>query len=910
MEKIKIFLACSKELQQEREKFRTDVFTKPNIWGDDPHLQPLLWEDMSDAVSSTRSQEEYNKQVRKSDIFILLACRKLGKYSKEEFEVAYKTFQDTDKPSIHIYFKRTDTIEKSLTEFKNRLAEMEHFSNDFNDYNDLWRKFNHQMDLYIKKHHSNKKSQHPDKNSSHSYGPKTLNKHLGSIPPKPSHFIGRQGMLADIYQQLCNNSHVLLLINGQGGMGKTTIAAQYYHQYQDTYQRLIWIVATDSIADALIALPLDIDFAHNSSQSQRLQAVTSTMSGLKTPILLVIDNANNRNDLIHNSRVLRQMSHVHILLTSRASGISELRDYPIDHLAAEDAKELFCYYYKNYQTNEQKLLDKLLKAIGYNTLVIELLSKNLNLLNNELESHYPLQRLLEDLQSKGLLAISESTPIHSDYTLQAAKAEDIILTLYDLSTLNDEEKAILSVFSLLPAISIAYSDLKKYFPQQHKLDQALLTLRDSSWLNYDSDYQSFITNPVIAEIIRQQNRARLQQDCQNMLMSLTQQLKPDGYSGHIDDNFNNILKNILHAETVLNYFTTATETSAQLSINVGNFYSTYGDLLKALPFIKDGAVKFAELYKNNPNNVAFKYDLAVSYLKLGETHRNLGNLEDALQFFNDEIVLFEELYKDNPINIDFKYGFAVSYSNLGQTHSALGNLKEALQFFEKRLILGEELYKDNPNNVNFKYGLVASYSKLGEIHKYLNNLEKALQFFKDSVNLCEELYKESPNNVDFKNGLAVSYSILGETHSVLDNLEEALQFFNNGINLSKELYKDNPNNVNFKYSLAASYSKLGATHRTIGNLKETLQFFNDSKNLSKELYKDNPNNVAFKNGLAVSYIQLALLYGEKLNNPQIAKDFLQRAEKTWAQLCTDFPNYIDFQNNHDWATEQLKNYSD
>jgi hypothetical protein len=50
-------------------------------------------------------QDEYNKAVHESDIFVTLFCTKVGKYREEEFETAFGQFKATNKALIFTYFK-------------------------------------------------------------------------------------------------------------------------------------------------------------------------------------------------------------------------------------------------------------------------------------------------------------------------------------------------------------------------------------------------------------------------------------------------------------------------------------------------------------------------------------------------------------------------------------------------------------------------------------------------------------------------------------------------------------------------------------------------------------------------------------------------------------------------------------
>lgn len=149
MKKIKIILASSNELKPERERFELEIYRKCKSWFDKGIFLHLdIWEDLSARMSTTRSQDEYNKFVRSADLFVLLAYSKVGMYTDEEFEKAFGQFQSAQKPFIFTYFKTPKGIitEPSLADFHQKLADLGHFHCRFIDSNDLWNQFNKELD--------------------------------------------------------------------------------------------------------------------------------------------------------------------------------------------------------------------------------------------------------------------------------------------------------------------------------------------------------------------------------------------------------------------------------------------------------------------------------------------------------------------------------------------------------------------------------------------------------------------------------------------------------------------------------------------------------------------------------------------------------------------------------------------
>ncbi len=148
MKTINIFLASSNELKRDRDQFEIEINRKNKTWhskGIFLHLE--IWEDLSSRMSSTRSQDEYNKKIKESDMFVLLACNKVGMYTAEEFDTAFGAFKATSKPFIFTWFREpTATPEPSLQEFKTKLAALGHFHATYSNSDDLWNQFNKELE--------------------------------------------------------------------------------------------------------------------------------------------------------------------------------------------------------------------------------------------------------------------------------------------------------------------------------------------------------------------------------------------------------------------------------------------------------------------------------------------------------------------------------------------------------------------------------------------------------------------------------------------------------------------------------------------------------------------------------------------------------------------------------------------
>lgn len=136
MRRIKIFLASSFELKDERVQFELLIGREnKRLVNQGVFLELVVWEDFRDHFTKDGLQAEYNKAVQACDIFVMLFFTKVGPYTESEFEAAKKAYLENKRPKIYTYFKdapvQMGTVNEndllSLLEFRRKLSEMGHY---------------------------------------------------------------------------------------------------------------------------------------------------------------------------------------------------------------------------------------------------------------------------------------------------------------------------------------------------------------------------------------------------------------------------------------------------------------------------------------------------------------------------------------------------------------------------------------------------------------------------------------------------------------------------------------------------------------------------------------------------------------------------------------------------------------
>ncbi|MGB0523556.1 MAG: NB-ARC domain-containing protein, partial [Flammeovirgaceae bacterium] len=464
--------------------------------------------------------------------------------------------------------------------------------------------------------------------------PADLPKHLLDEPFRPPIFLGRTNELQQLHDQLFDTSQdqtSIALISGSGGIGKTTFAINYYHKYADKYHHLAWLLAEPNLETALLnlAASLKVDYEECMNNHQRIKMLTKVLASLEKPCLLIIDHATSLKQLEQQFLTLNSIGHFHVLITTRLTQFKKLPIVELGPLDKEPALELFKTYYEAFEDEEETLFYEVCDAVRGNTLLIELMAKNLNHFNTELKKRYPLATLVADLH-QSLLTIQKSDEVSTTYQakglgLRTESIQSIVLAMYDLSELTTKENRVLSALAMLPAEDIPFSLLDQLLSKEGEeddVDHTLLSLAKKGLVEYNKQEKSFKCSPLIQEIIRHKNKTQLLTNGKVLLESLSQELDYQGGFGNLSNNSYQKAVTLVHyGDYLINHTQALWEDSpleiqyfiAQLCERLANFYKISGNIALALDYLSSYQKLMHELCNAHPDLHDYKYKLAYGH---------------------------------------------------------------------------------------------------------------------------------------------------------------------------------------------------------------------------------------------------------------------------------------------------------
>lgn len=773
---------------------------------------------------------------------------------------------------------------------------------------------------------------------------KEIPKILTAPPLKNELIIGRQDELKKIDLQISGRTSVVL-VNGIGGIGKSTIAEEYWEATKDQYTHMAWISAQEGdlrlslLSNLTVPLKLEDEFAQISSNETKLCKLRIRLNELsRNPCLIVIDNANSLEELNNHKGWLDQLGW-HILITSRSAPDS-YKLLEVEELQMPQCKEMFLRYYQEERRaidfEEDSALDALLNKADRHTLMVEILAKVGRVRKIEI---LELLRDWENLELKTLSLQFKVTTNHRRFAGMEGEERLLQHMLALLRPLDLEEpfQNILRCFSLFPTYGVGMPTLGHLFSvsneNQIQFEEDLIRLVKDGWLQGRNG--NFKMHPLIQKLVIEHLQPN-SDSCEQLLECLQKRLelhlneahqwvdiasiissKCSGDSktlallhGRISERTSEIGREdlcIQHLKKAIDQFDKVgdLENYGRALSRLGDKYQEFGIYTEALVLFEK-RLKLAEsLTLQYSTEIGYKNGLAISYCKLGDLYHKMGNSSEELRYYEKYRSIVFDLEKENPEANEFKENLAIAYSKLGDYNSQTGELKKAQDFYEKSLTLIQFLFNKETSEEKILNSLAACFSKLGDLNYDLEYYKKAEEFYIESYELAKLLLEQSPHNESFKNNFAIICEKLGDLFLTTNDYEKALTFLMNDLKLAGELAESNPRNEVLKGGFATANSKVAEAHKGLGSFKPALEYHLKSKEIGEEILKNNTLNTHNKNGLAVTYVNIGRLYkaGNLLKETQ---QYFEMARDIWTGLSLDAPQIIKYKQNLEKVLKDLE----
>ncbi|MBI9034062.1 MAG: tetratricopeptide repeat protein, partial [Bacteroidales bacterium] len=505
-----------------------------------------------------------------------------------------------------------------------------------------------------------------DKNEVHyHYYPKkntALPKKLTLEIPRLSeeHIVGRTKELEDLRSLLIEKREALLL-NGIGGIGKTTIAQVYVDKYWEEYHHIAWITQNpggsflmDFINTTGLRKNLNISDTITEPKDTFNEIIRKLNAIDDLPNLLMLDNVDEGIEPLKDR--LPSPPNWHILLTSREE-LNGFNPVYLDFLSTEDAFRLFKKHYTRNHLND-KQIKELIKKVDYHTLTIEILAKT------AMKQRYSYGQLEKALSknSKAFIKIDRAGTNH-----KIEKITSYLCSIFSMSRLNEDEIWLMQQMVCLPSDFHNYESLyeliKPEVSNKHEVFAETITdLTNMGWLLNNNETDSYKLHMVVGEVVK---KTQLPDPCEisGLIESITELLNID----QSKDNPVVKFQWVPFGKQILSILDGCKNMEADIENKISKLKNNLALVLKALGDFNGAKILLEKAMASDEKNFGEEHPTtAVSYSNLALVLQDLGD-------FNGAKILLEKAMASDEKNFGEKHPTtAVSYSNLALVLKDLG----------------------------------------------------------------------------------------------------------------------------------------------------------------------------------------------------------------------------------------------
>lgn len=630
--------------------------------------------------------------------------------------------------------------------------------------------------------------------------------------------IGRRHDLANV-EKLLLKSDKLVLVNGLGGIGKTTLAMFFIEQLRSKFHHVAWVDVENNIQEALVnevellenlglretikGIENEPDFLEKSfglitNQLRQLEGTTE-----KPYNLLIIDNGGT--DLEHTTivRKLAMRPNWKILITSRET-LKGYDIYHLDLLSPDEAKALFELHY-TYENDEQ-LISEIVELVEYHTLVVEVVAMVGQ------ERRLTLGQILDLLKKKGLNILDgqKGEPFIQfmrNYNQREQKVFAFLLSIFDELEMSDYERWIMTQFSVLPATFIPFKDefgenikdylLIKELEEHQKLSLGINQIVKKGWLNHDTKNDSFKMHQVLQELLRYKLNPDTEK-CTALIKSLDNRLHYQKVD--VQRNFISTAKNILkhiHGESL--GLASLYDNLSVVLLRVYLFQESLDYQFQAL------AIREKQLPPNHP-------DLAESYNGISLAYQEMGHYEKALPYQEKDLEITLQHFPE------LSHEVGTTYNNLSLIYRKINMMEKAFEYNQKAIDVALKINDDDLN--------ITVYNNMGNLYYEKSDFEKSTLLYEKSLRIRIEVDADILWITGGKYNLATSYLEIGK-------VQEALDLLDNVYEIEMKIIPNSPSIGQIFYGYGMCYFKLA-------NYDKALKMFEQSKQiLLNHFEKDN-----------------------------------------------------------------------
>lgn len=559
------------------------------------------------------------------------------------------------------------------------------------------------------------------------------------MPPVEEELLSRTQEQKDILE-IIQKKKKLVLVNGLGGVGKSTVCKElFYYLYEKSVRQLAWVTYNGvSLEEDFIT-----QFFYPKLMSKRRQYISYFLQNeIDEDAIVFVDNLNVR-DVDERFIETLKRAKCNVVCTSRVTDFQYFATIPIDFFQEKQCVCLFKKYAHINSDEDDVLIEQIVRKVALHTLTIEILGKIAYC-----EGQSPKQ-ILDNLELDG---------INLEGVVQVHLHEDTLVghlcKIFPVSKLDKERKYILAHFAHCPLEQIP-KEMKNWLGISNKYN--INYLKKYGW--FVENEQSYYMHPIIKEVVKK--ICLLEHvDYSELLKSLEALTRYDRNIGVAKAlPYYPYVKSVLkHVDDMV------TPSIAWLYFNCAWIEKCLKNYEMAIKHF-EGALKqwMAPAMEEYHDIVYINTRIVNIYVQIGACYNEKGMTDEARKWY-DRMRYFDGKYSDNELRAQIHNNYALTYQEdfrrfkgkQGLHPSTNRDYYKAKNGFEKTILGFQRLGKKDEF-------MALAFRNMGMLYMEGGENEKAIIYLQRALQIREKVLEDSsPDKEKNYYELAKAYMVLSE----------------------------------------------------------------------------------------------------------------------------------------------------
>ena len=652
--------------------------------------------------------------------------------------------------------------------------------------------------------------------------------------------VGREDILKAVRNRL-DKVGCAVLVSGLGGIGKTAVMRWICEEIRtdgNDRNHVAWISCGDNLKEDLLMLREAFGAYKDEEDEAAYKRIINKLKTFDRILYLFMDNMARIPDEDELS-LLNSFTNVRLMITSRHE-IGDIIPVELGVLEKEPAADMFYRYYE--RDTERRYYDialRIIAAVNYYTLLVELLAKAAKMSGGTLDVFN------KKLEGKGFFDVFKrkiKTKHDEDLTI-----EESIIKLYEISGLSNEQQRIMQLFSIFTPEKEIYYEISDWAGFD---EEALEELIQLGWLNRGVSEGGYVVHQIIRDSLERQltkNGHELDLGAYGDLLDKVMDI--EGYLPQSLE-YARIRERIVLTEDIARYLSSSFKDRtaqrellvkiARLFNDIACVYTYQGEYAKALKYSEDALAIREEVYGTDHLYTALTYNnIACVYLYRGD-------YDKALMYHEKALAIYEKLHREGYLDA------AIAYNNIALVYHRRGEYEKALGFYRKALAIREKfLGTEHPDTA-------ITYNGIACVLREHGDYEKALRYYGKALATQEKILgTEHPDTALIYGNIALVYEDQG-------NYEKALRYYEKDLAICKKILgAEHP-------STATTYNNIAILYEDLGDYEKALEYNKKALDIrEKVLGIEHPDTMTTCSNIALVYedqgnYEKALEYNRKV----------------------------------------------